>query len=133
MDGRRRVRDGQRTTVGELAGAERLRPAPLVVFPAEFDQLRQVSPQALVAFRGNSYSVPLGLGGAQVHVRHRLSADQLRIVTARGATVAVHHRAPMVLVGWFATRNASSPWNGAPPAGQLQRTGPVYDLYSSSS
>ena len=32
--------------------------------------------------------------GAQVIVRHRLGADQLRIVTASGATVAVHRRAP---------------------------------------
>lgn len=94
MDSRRRVRDGQRTTVGELAEAERLRPAPLVAFPAEFDVTRTVTPQALVAFRGNSYSVPPGLAGARVQVRHRLGAEALRIVTARGATVAVHHRAP---------------------------------------
>jgi hypothetical protein len=33
LDGRHRVRDGERTTVGELAAAERLRPAPLVAFP----------------------------------------------------------------------------------------------------
>jgi hypothetical protein len=32
--------------------------------------------------------------GAQVVVRHRLGAEQLRIVTAAGATVAVHRRAP---------------------------------------
>jgi transposase len=94
MDGRKRVRAGERTTVGALAEAERLQPAPVVAFPAEFDLVRTVSPQALVAFRGNSYSVPPGLGGAQVHVRHRLGADALRIVTAGGATVAVHHRAP---------------------------------------
>lgn len=94
MDRRRRVRDGHRTTVGELAAAEQLHPTPRVAFPAEFDVLRLVSPQALVSFRGNTYSVPPGLGGAQVHVRHRLSADELRIVTVRGATVAIHHRAP---------------------------------------
>ncbi|HEY3692812.1 MAG TPA: IS21 family transposase [Pseudonocardiaceae bacterium] len=94
LDGRRRVRDGDRTTVAELAAAERLHPVPLVAFPAEFDESRTVSPQALVSFRGNSYSVPPGLGGAQVQVRHRLGADDLRIVTARGATVAVHRRAP---------------------------------------
>lgn len=94
LDARRRVRDGERTTVGALADAERLRPAPLVAFPAEFDVTRTVSPQALVSFRGNQYSVPPGLGGAQVQVRHRLGADQLRIITARGATVAAHRRAP---------------------------------------
>ncbi|WP_205661137.1 Mu transposase domain-containing protein [Amycolatopsis vastitatis] len=54
---------------------------------------RTVTPQALVSFRGNHYSIPPGLGGAAVAVRHRLGADTLRIVTAGGATVAVHHRA----------------------------------------
>ncbi|CRK56835.1 Mobile element protein [Alloactinosynnema sp. L-07] len=94
MDDSRRVRDGEPTTVAALADAEHLHPAPLVAFPAEFDVARTVSPQALVSFRGNAYSVPPGLGGAQVQVRHRLGAEQLRIVTARGATVAVHRRAP---------------------------------------
>jgi len=94
LDGRRRVRDGERTTVGELAAAERLHPVPLVAFPAEFDVIRVVTAQALISFRGNHYSVPPGLSGAQVHVRHRLGAEDLRIVTERGATVAVHHRAP---------------------------------------
>ncbi|WP_309118050.1 IS21 family transposase [Saccharothrix sp.] len=93
LDGRRRVRDGQRTTVAELAAGEQLRMAPTAAFPAEFDVPRVVTPQALVAFRGNAYSVPPGLAGAQVQVRHRLGADSLRIVTARGATVAVHRRA----------------------------------------
>jgi hypothetical protein len=94
LDGRRRVRDGEATTVGALADAEALRPPPLLAFPAEFDVTRLVTPQALVSFRGNHYSVPPGLGGAEVHVRHRLGADILHIVTAGGATVAIHHRAP---------------------------------------
>jgi transposase len=94
MDGRRRVRDGERTTVEALAAAEHLHPAPLLAFPAEFDVTRVVTAQALISFRGNQYSVPPGLGGAQVQVRHRLGADELRIVTARGAVVAAHRRAP---------------------------------------
>lgn len=94
MDGRRRVRDGERTTVEALAATEHLHPAPLMAFPAEFDVTRVVTAQALISFRGNQYSVPPGLGGAQVQVRHRLGADELRIVTARGATVAAHRRAP---------------------------------------
>lgn len=39
-------------------------------------------------------SAPPGLSGAQVHVRRQLGADDLRIVTERGTTVAVHRRAP---------------------------------------
>ncbi|MGW5649694.1 IS21 family transposase [Saccharopolyspora sp. NPDC003762] len=93
LDIRRRVHDGERTTVAGLAATERLHQPPLVAFPAEFDLGRIVTPQALISFRGNFYSVPPGLGGAQVQVRHRLGADVLRIVTARGATVAVHRRA----------------------------------------
>jgi hypothetical protein len=53
-----------------------------------------VKSQALVAFRGNFCSAPPALNGAQVQVRHRLGTDELRIVTARGATVATHHSAP---------------------------------------
>ena len=93
LDGRRRVRDGLPATVAELAADEELHAVPVVAFPAEFDVARVVTAQALVAFRGNSYSVPPGLAGAQVQVRHRLGADTLRIVTARGATVAIHRRA----------------------------------------
>jgi hypothetical protein len=94
LDGRTRRRDGEKVTVGELAAGEGLRAAPAAAFPAELAVVRTVSAQALVAFRGNRYSVPPGRPGAQVVVRHRLGADQLRIVTATGATVAVHRRAP---------------------------------------
>jgi hypothetical protein len=71
-----RKRDGQRTTVGELAQAEPLAPLP-PAFPATVTVKRVVSSQALVAFRGNRYSVPPGLAGATVtvsrcgHRRHR--------------------------------------------------------------
>lgn len=94
LDGRVRRRDGQRVSVGELAAGEGLRAAPAAAFPAELAVARTVTAQALVSFRGNRYSVPPGMPGAQVIVRHRLGADALRIVTASGATVAVHRRAP---------------------------------------
>lgn len=94
LDERRRVVSGTRTTVAELAKAEQLRTPPAVMFPAELAVERIVAPQGLVAFRGNSYSVPPGLSGARVTVRHRLGADELRIVTAGGAAVAAHLRAP---------------------------------------
>jgi hypothetical protein len=50
LDGRRRVRDGQASTVGALAADEALRPPPLLAFPAEFDVTRTVTAQALVSF-----------------------------------------------------------------------------------
>ena len=93
LDGRARRRAGEPTTVGDLAADEGLRAAPISAYPAELTVVRTVSAQALVAFRGNRYSVPPGMPGAQVVVRHRLGADQIRIVTAAGATVAQHRRA----------------------------------------
>src|SRR5262249_45817875 len=93
LDGRRRIHDEQRTTVGALAGAEPLRPAP-AVFPATVEVQRVVRTQALVAFRGNRYSVPPGHAGATVLVRHRLGSATLDVVTARGVLLAHHLRAP---------------------------------------
>jgi transposase len=93
LDGRTRMREGQRTTVGALADAEALRPAP-APFAATIEVERAVRPQALVAFRGNWYSVPPGHAGATVAVRHRLGEATLDVVSARGAHLAHHLRAP---------------------------------------
>jgi transposase len=92
-DARRRVRDGERTTVGELAAAEPLAPLPAVPFPAVIEDTRVVSPQALVSWHGNAYSVPPGHGGQQVTVRHQLGAVTIDVVTAAGTVLARHRRA----------------------------------------
>jgi hypothetical protein len=93
MDERQRVHGGQRASVGELAAAEPLAPVPDVPYPAELAVTRAVTAQALVAFRGNSYSVPPGLRGAAVTVTHRLGSGQVAIATASGAVIARHRRA----------------------------------------
>jgi hypothetical protein len=94
LDGRRRrMRDGVRTTVGELADAEPLRPLP-APFPAVIDVQRMISDQALVAFRGNKYSVPPGHAGQLVAVRHKLGTTTLDILTASGVLLAHHRREP---------------------------------------
>nr|WP_228535574.1 IS21 family transposase [Nocardia sp. BSTN01] len=93
LDSRKRVRDGHRTTVGELAAAESLRPAPSA-YPAEVREQRKVTAQGLVAWRGNQYSVPPGMPGALVTVIHRLGAEHLHLATSSGAIVAAHLRAP---------------------------------------
>lgn len=90
MDARRRVVDAVATTVGALAAAEPLSAVPLLPFPAVTEALRTVSAQGLVFLDGNSYSVPPGLVGRQVTVRHRLGAEVLHVVTAGGAIVAEH-------------------------------------------
>lgn len=93
LDNRKRVRDGERTTVGQLAEAEPLRalPAP---FGAVIDAQRMVGNQALVAFRGNRYSVPPGHTGQPVAVRHKLGTTTLDIHTAGGVLLAQHRREP---------------------------------------
>ncbi len=95
-DSRTRVIDqvGTRATVAELAASERLRPLPTVAFPATVSVTRTVRAQALVAFRGNRYSVPPELAGAKVTVTHRLGALTLDVVTAAGTVLARHRRAP---------------------------------------
>ncbi len=95
-DSRRRVVDeaGTKLTVGEIAGGERLRPLPAIAFPASIDVERTVRPQALVAFRGNRYSVPPELAGTVVHVMHRLGTNNIDMATTGGIIVARHRRAP---------------------------------------
>jgi transposase len=94
LDGRRRSRDGQKLSVAELAAAEPLRAPPTAPYPAQLDVVRVVSAQALISFRGNQYSVPPGMSGSRVVVRHRLGADTVTVATAGGAVLAEHRRAP---------------------------------------
>jgi hypothetical protein len=93
-DARTRVRDGREATVGELAAAEPLAAVPAVPFPAVIEDARVVSAQALVAWHGNSYSVPPGHTGQHVSVRHQLGTATVDVVTAAGTVLARHHREP---------------------------------------
>lgn len=91
-DARKRKRDGQVTTVGALAETEPLRPLPGHAYPAVIETARVVTAQALVAFRGNFYSIGPGMRGVTVLVRHRLGTNTIDIVTASGVTLARHRR-----------------------------------------
>lgn len=93
FDARKRVRDGVRTTVGELADAEPLRamPAP---FPAVIDVERTVTNQAQIAFRGNTYSLLPGRSGQVVAVRHKLGTTTLDVSDRHGTMLAHHVRQP---------------------------------------
>ena len=92
-DARRRVVDGQRATVATHAASERLMlpPAP---FPATLIVARNVTAQALVAFRGNRYSTPPELAMATVNVIWRLGSPLADIATPSGIVVARHVLAP---------------------------------------
>jgi transposase len=81
-------------SVGELAETEPLRPLPIDPFPATIEVTRKVTATCLVAFRGNHYSVPPGLVGQTVQVRHRLGSLDLEIRSAAGLVLAHHRLAP---------------------------------------
>jgi len=91
-DARPRKQEGRTITVGALAEFEGLAPLP-AAFPATLRVDRVVTGQALVAFAGNQYSVPPGLGGTTVTVTHRLGQPVVDIATATGVVLARHHRA----------------------------------------
>jgi len=65
-----------------------------VAFPAVTEVTRVVSGQALVAYRGNFYSIGPGMSGATVHLRHRLGQPTIDIRTAGGVILAVHRLEP---------------------------------------
>lgn len=95
-DTRLRPGPGGKTSVATLAAAEPLSPLP-APFPALLRDERVVSRQALVAYRGNRYSVPPELVGATVEITRRLDAEVIDIVTTgstgREITIARHRLA----------------------------------------
>ncbi len=80
-------------TVGELADAEPLLALPAVAFPATIEVQVTVDHQASVAFRGNRYSVPPGLAGATMALRHRLGTATLEVASPAGVVVVTHRLA----------------------------------------
>ncbi len=85
-------RGRRRPTVADLAELEPLAPLPAAMYPATIEQAAKVGPSALVAFEGNAYSVPPGVIGTDVTVRHRLGAAGIEIVSASGVLLASHPR-----------------------------------------
>ena len=86
------ARGRRRPSVGDLAELEGLRPLPAACYPATVEERNTVGPSALVAFEGNAYSVPPGLAGVQVSVRHRLGTNGIEIVSSTGVLLASHAR-----------------------------------------
>lgn len=85
-------RGRKRPTVADLAELEKLRPLPAAIYPATIEAHNQVGPSGLVYFEGNTYSVPPGLIGAEVTVRHRLGSAGVEIVSAAEILLASHYR-----------------------------------------
>ena len=84
---------GGKSSVATVAAAEPLRPAPATPYPVLITETREVSRQALVAYRGNRYSVPPELAGAQVAVSRPVGGELIDIATASGIVVARHRLA----------------------------------------
>ena len=82
-----------RYTVAVTAAAEPLRTAPAEPFPAVLTLERVASAQALVAYRGNFYSVSPELARARVLVSRRLGSGHLDIATTAGVVIARHRAA----------------------------------------
>jgi transposase len=95
-DVRMRATADGKATVATVAAAEPLRGVPATPFPATLSVERLVSAQALVAYRGNFYSVPPELAGAPVTVGVRLGSLHLDIATA-GGHVPGRSPAPVVV------------------------------------
>ena len=83
-----------KASVATVAKAEPLAPVPATPFPATITEQRVVSAQALVAWRGNFYSVPPELARAQVTASQRLGSGVVEIATATGIVIARHRTEP---------------------------------------
>ena len=90
----RRRPDGEKVTARVLAGEERLRPLPGTPYPAVMTDTRTITAQALVAWKGNWYSVPPGRPGQRAIVCHQLGTTTVDILTPAGVTLARHYREP---------------------------------------
>jgi len=80
-------------SVGELGDAEVLMALP-ASYPATVETTAVVDDRATVAFRGNRYSLPPGLGGVEMSLRHRLGTSTIEIVSPAGTVAGSHRLAP---------------------------------------
>ncbi|ASR04579.1 hypothetical protein GCWB2_19030 [Gordonia rubripertincta] len=88
----RRTRDG-RSNVLTVAKREPLSAPPPVPYPATVTEVRHVSRQALVSWKGNQYSVPPELAMSEVAVSERLGDGHIDIATTSGIVIARHRLA----------------------------------------
>ncbi|EON30343.1 hypothetical protein GOAMI_32_00710 [Gordonia amicalis NBRC 100051 = JCM 11271] len=92
-DARIRPTADGRASVITAAAREPLTAPPAAPYPAILTETRQVSRQALVAWRGNQYSVPPEIAMSEVTGREALGDDHIDIATASGIVIARHRLA----------------------------------------
>ena len=76
--------------MGVIADAEPLLALPPAPYPATLEVPKLVGSNATVAFRGNACSVPPGLAGIIVMLRHRLGSTTIELMAPSGALLGVH-------------------------------------------
>jgi transposase len=81
-----------KSTVAALVEAEALALVPVTPYPVIIAEQRTASRQALVAYRGNRYSVPPELAMATVTVSHPIGGEFIDIATTSGIVIARHRR-----------------------------------------
>ena len=89
-DTRMRATPEGKSTVAAVADSEPLAPAPAAPYPVIIAEQRSASRQALVAYRGNRYSVPPELAAAQVVVTRPVGGEFIDIATTAGIVIARH-------------------------------------------
>ncbi len=92
-DTRMRATKNGKSSVLTVAASEPLQPPPAAPYPAVLTELRKVPRQALVAWRGNQYSVPPELAMSEVTVTERLGDQHIDIATTSGIVIARHRLA----------------------------------------
>jgi transposase len=89
-DTRMRTTGEGRCTVAALAETEPLQPVAVQPYPVIVAEQRTASRQALVAYRGNRYTVPPELAAARVVVTRPVGGEFIDIATASGIVIARH-------------------------------------------
>ena len=92
-DTRLRPTTDGKASVAMVAAQEPLHSVPPTPYPIMITETRIVSRQALVAYRGNRYSVPPELAATTVTVTRPVGGEYLDITTASGIVIARHHLA----------------------------------------
>jgi hypothetical protein len=82
------------TSVAALAEGEPLLALPAAPYPATVSVRRVVGDNATVAFGGNVYSVPPGLSGSELTLRHRLGTATVQVHSTAGVMLVSHRLAP---------------------------------------
>jgi hypothetical protein len=93
-DARTRPTASGPVTVAALADSEALLALPPAPYPATVSVRRVVGDNATVAFRGNLYSVPPGLSGSELTLRHRLGTATVQVHSTAGVMLVSHRLAP---------------------------------------